>query len=68
VSAAFGERPPRDRTIADMSLTCLQVSRDMGNHSMVELCKRVLSQLRTNKSPRLGDIRAISQTLNQYFR
>jgi hypothetical protein len=55
-------------TRAEMARTCLEVSRDMGNGSMVLVSRRVLAQLMADRPPRLGDVRAISMTLQTYFR
>ena len=66
--STFGTRAPREETIGEMAFTCLQVSRDLGKFSTVIICQRVIAQLRTGQSPRLGDVRAISLSLREYFR
>jgi hypothetical protein len=66
----FGTREAvsREHTIAEMSYTCLQVARDMGHETTVLICQRVIAQLRTKQSPKLGDVRAIRMALSRYFR
>lgn len=64
----FGNREPRELVIGEMALTCLIASRDLGNDTMVTISARVIAQLRTGQTPKLGDVRAISMTMREMFR
>ncbi len=59
--------PGRERTVIDMARTCLEVATDMRDGSMVKVSRRVIAELMADRTPRLGDIRAISMALRGYF-
>jgi hypothetical protein len=66
--STFGARTPRDETIHERAFTCLLAARDLGNDALVVISARVISQIRTGQSPRLGDVRAITMALREMFR
>ena len=64
----FGTREPREQVIGEMAYTVLLCARDLGRFSTVEICHRVIRQLRTGQSPKLSDIRTISLASRDMFR
>lgn len=65
---SFGHIEARARIVGEMAFTCLQLSRDLGDGSMVRTCKVVISTLRKGLIPLESDVRALHRYLRSAFR